>query len=167
MLPCKPPATSRDWLELWSSALRMQESMNVPHMFKPLLLIPIFVTNLGIPFLSGSMDGLLQNSQALTQTVTAFRELIGYYVVSNNPHASELRVHMRRHNHGAFLSSLYQDLCDICAYCEMTQGSESRDESADSDLRGVLICLSSLVSFSNASDVSCCSLAYFGQNGVN
>lgn len=100
------------------------------------------------------MDELLQNPEALVETFTVYRELIGHYVVSNHPHAIEMRAHMRQHNHGAFLPSLYQDLSDIRTYFEKTRDAESWDESAVSDLRGVLSCMSSIVCISDASKVS-------------
>lgn len=98
--------------------------------------------------------GLRANLEALAETFAVFRELIRYYVFSNNPHASDVRTHMRRHNHGAFLSSLYQDLCDICSYCGMTRDAKSWDDSAESDLRGVLLCLTSLIHSPDVSKVS-------------
>ena len=105
------------------------------------------------------MDELLHDPEALAETFAVYRELIGYYVVSNNAHASDVRTHMRRHNHGAFLSSLYQDLCDICSYCGTAEDAKSYDDSAKSDLCGVLLCLSSLVPVSDVSEVSLCALA--------
>jgi hypothetical protein len=102
------------------------------------------------------MDELLQNPEALAETFTVYRELIGHYVVSNNPLAIEMRAHMRQHNHGAFLPSLYQDLSDICTCFKKPRDAETWDESAVSDLRGILSCISSLVCTSDASKVSLC-----------
>jgi hypothetical protein len=101
-----------------------------------------------------SMDKLLHDPEALAETFAVYRELIRYFVVSNNPHASDMRTHMRGHNHGSFMSSLYRDLCDICSYCGTTRNAESLDHSAESDLRGVLLCLSSLVLLSDILQVS-------------
>jgi hypothetical protein len=109
-----------------------------------------------ILLLSGPMDELLQNSEALAGTFTVYRELVGYYVVSNNAHAIEVRAHMRRHNHGAFLPSLYQDLSDICTHFMKNRDAESWDESAVSDLRSALSCISSLVYMSDVSGVRLC-----------
>lgn len=120
-----------------------------------------------ILLLRAPMDELLQNSEALAETFMLYRELVGHYVVSNNPHAIEMRAHMRRHNHGAFLPSLYQDLSDICTYFERTIDVESWDESAVSDLRGALGCLSSLVCIPNTSEVSLCVLRLISWSANN
>jgi hypothetical protein len=102
------------------------------------------------------MDELLLNTGALSLMLTAFRDLIEYYLVSPDCHATETRSQLRSSTSGGglFLSSLCQDLDDICAYCRQADSRKGWDDSARSDIRHVLTCLSNLIVTTNPSEVS-------------
>jgi hypothetical protein len=93
------------------------------------------------------MDELLLDIGALSLTFTAFRDLIEYHVVSHDTHATGTRAQLRQSANGgdAFLSSLCQDLDDVCTHCSQTNDPTAWDDSARGDLRNLLSCLSGII----------------------
>lgn len=108
----------------------------------------------------GQMDELLLNTRTLSSTLIAFRDLVEYYVVSPDWHATGTRSQLRRSASGGdmFLSALCQDLDDICTYCGQADDRKHWDDSAKSDIRHVLTCLSNLITPTKPSEVSNLSL---------
>lgn len=102
------------------------------------------------------MDDLLLDPEALKATFVAFRELIEYFTASSSSQAREVRTKLRETTNGGdtFLSSLCQDLGDICAHCDVANGLERSDGSAQADIRSILSCLASVVALPSLDDVS-------------